>query len=235
MHADLLTTLLEKGGIHLDHHFVHIVYAALIMVSLLFCGVIVKKAFSNRASRILPTEKASLSNLFEIGVGSILKLMEDIMGDRARQFFPLIGSIFIFIFISNVIGLIPGFVSPTGNINTNFAISLTVFLYYNFIGIKTQGVKSYLHHLMGPIIWLAPLMFVIELIGHLARPMSLAVRLYGNMTGDHMVLQIFSGLTPYVVPVIFLGLGLFVCFIQAFVFSLLTIIYISLATEVEHH
>jgi F-type H+-transporting ATPase subunit a len=122
---------------------------------------------------------------------------------------------------------------PTDNINTNIPCAIIVFLYYNFVGIREQGFIKYFKHFAGPIIWLAPLMFSIELISHLVRPLSLSVRLFGNITGDHMVLGIFSQLTPLVVPVIFLFLALFVAFIQAFVFSLLSTVYIALATEAE--
>jgi len=133
------------------------------------------------------------------------------------------------------LGLIPGFLPPTDNINTNLAIALTVFVYYHIMGIKAHGVKNYLKHFMGPILWLGPLMIVIELIGHCVRPISLSLRLFGNITGDHLVLGIFSGLVPILVPVVFMALGLFVSFIQAFVFSLLSMIYINLATAHEEH
>jgi F-type H+-transporting ATPase subunit a len=110
-----------------------------------------------------------------------------------------------------------------------------VFLYYNVVGIKTQGLKNYLGHMTGPILWLAPLIFVIELISHLVRPMSLSLRLFGNINGDHVVLGIFSDLVPLVLPVIFMALGIFVSVIQAFVFTLLSTIYIGLATAHEEH
>jgi F-type H+-transporting ATPase subunit a len=131
--------------------------------------------------------------------------------------------------------LIPGFVPPTDNINTNLAMSLTVFVYYHIMGVKAHGLKGYLKHFMGPILWLAPLIFVTEIIGHCVRPLSLSLRLFGNITGDHLVLGIFSNLVPVLVPVAFLALGLFVSFIQAFVFSLLSMIYINLATAHEEH
>ncbi len=131
-------------------------------------------------------------------------------------------------------GLIPGFLPPTDNLNTNVACSLTVFLFYNYHGFKAHGF-GYIKHFMGPVIWLAPLMFVIEVISHLVRPASLSVRLFGNIAGDHLVLNIFSHFVPLGVPVVFMFLGLFVSFIQAFVFTLLSMVYISLATTKESH
>jgi len=118
---------------------------------------------------------------------------------------------------------------------TTLACGVVVFFYFNYVGIKEQGLIPYLKHFGGPIIFLAPLMFIIEMIGVLVRPVSLALRLFGNITGDHMVLGIFSDLVPIGVPVIFLALGIFVSFIQAFVFSLLSTIYVSLALPHDDH
>lgn len=227
--------LLEKIGIHVGHDHLHIVFAAFSGLVLIGMALITSRYFK-KADRLIPEDKASVGNIMDIAVGAVLKLMEDIMGPRAKRYFPIIGSVFLFVFFSNLLGVLPGFLPPTDNINTNVAISLTVFIYYNVVGIREQGFGHYMKHMMGPIGWLAPLMLVIELISHFVRPMSLSIRLFGNIMGDHMVLGIFSDLTPYIVPVIFLGLGVFVSFIQAFVFSLLSTIYIALATETgEHH
>ncbi len=147
----------------------------------------------------------------------------------------MVSIIFLYIFISNFIGLIPGFLPPTDNINTTLALGVFIFIYYNYQGIRAQGLIGHLKHFMGPVWYLAFLMLPIELISHAVRPVSLALRLRGNMFGDHLVLSIFSGLVPYVVPIIFMVLGLFVCFIQSFVFSLLSMVYISLATAHHDH
>src|SRR5262249_25395312 len=133
-----------------------------------------------------------------------------------------------------IFGLFPGFNPATSNNNTTFALGVTSFLVYNVEGIRAQGLVSYIKHFMGPIIWLAPLMFVVEVVSHLVRPLSLGLRLSGNMTGDHTVLSIFLGLTPIGIPMIFYALGLFVCFVQAFVFSLLSMVYLSMATAHDH-
>lgn len=220
----------------INHKNVHIFSAGLVVLFLIVATLLVHRKLKRVEERVIPDSKTTLVNIFEMAVESLMGLMEGIMGHDAKKYFPLIGSIFIYIFLCNIMGLIPGFLPPTDNINTNLAISLTVFVYYNVMGIRSHGLVPYLKHFMGPVLWLGPLMVVVELIGHCVRPVSLSLRLLGNITGDHMVLGIFSNLTPVLVPVIFLALGLFVSFIQAFVFSLLSTIYISLATahEEEH-
>jgi F-type H+-transporting ATPase subunit a len=183
---------------------------------------------------VVPDSKLSYLNFFEIVAERMYGLTESVIGHHdAAVHFPFIGSVFLFIFVQNVLGLIPGFIPPTDNLNTTLALGLFVFVYYNYYGFKTNGI-GYLKHFLGPVLPLAPLMLIIELISHLARPLSLGLRLRGNMTGDHMVLGVFSELVPYLVPIIFMALGLFVCFVQAFVFSLLTMVYISLASSHDH-
>lgn len=216
------------------HHYHHVVLAGTVGFLLIFLGWVASFRFKNVEKALIPSDKPTPATIFEVAVEAILGLMEGVLGKKAHRYFPLIGTLFLYIFVCNIIGLIPGLAPPTDNINTNAACAIVVFLYYNYNGIKTQGLKNYLKHLMGPVLWLGPLMLVIELISHFVRPVSLSVRLFGNMTGDHMVLGIFSKLVPIGVPVIFMGLGLFISFIQAFVFSLLSIVYLSLATEDSH-
>ena len=183
---------------------------------------------------LVPEPKLTYRNFFEILAESLYKLAITVMGDQeAKRIFPIVGSLFVFIFSCNLLGLIPGFLPPTDNLNTTLAVGLFVFLFYNFIGLKTHG-WSYLKHFMGPVIWLAPLMFLIEVISHVVRPLSLALRLRGNIMGDHMVLSVFSEMIPFLVPVAFYGLGVFVSFMQAFVFCLLTMVYISLSAAHDH-
>jgi F-type H+-transporting ATPase subunit a len=221
----------------INHHNIHIFSSALIVLFIIFATLLVHRKLKKAEERLVPEPKTTLANIFEVSVEGILGLMEGIIGHDARKYFPLIGAVFIYIFLSNALGLIPGFLPPTDNINTNLAVSLTIFVYYTIMGIKAHGVVGYLKHFMGPVLFLGPLIAVIEIIGHIVRPVSLSLRLYGNILGDHLVLGIFSGLVPLFVPIVFLALGLFVSFIQAFVFSLLSTIYIGLATghEEEHH
>jgi F-type H+-transporting ATPase subunit a len=142
---------------------------------------------------------------------------------------------FVYIFLSNFLGLIPGMPASTGEMNTTLALGLAVFFYYNFVGFKEHGI-AYLKHFAGPVIWLAPLMIIIELMSHLFRPISLGIRLQGNISGDHAVLEAFTNISPWGlgIPVIFYGLGVFVAFIQAFVFCLMTMTYISLSASHDH-
>ncbi len=217
----------------INHHNIHVFSAGLVVLFLIVSALVIGRKLRKVEERLIPEPKTTLVNLFETAVENILGLMEGILGHDAPKYLPLIGTLFIYIFLCNILALIPGFLPPTDNINTNLAMSLTVFVYYHVMGIKSHGIRRYAKHFLGPILWLGPLVAVIELIGHCVRPVSLSLRLFGNITGDHLVLGIFSDLTPILVPVVFLALGLFVSFIQAFVFSLLSMIYISLATAHE--
>ena len=165
----------------------------------------------------------------------MLDLLTNIFGseNKARKFLPLLGGSFLFIFFSNLLGVFPGFYPATQNLNSTLAMSLVIFFTYNYLGFKEHGA-GYLKHFMGPVLYLAPLMIFIEVVSHLVRPASLSLRLFWNMFGDHLVLQIFSNLTPYIVPAIFIGLGVFVSFLQAFIFTILSSIYISLSTSHDH-
>jgi F-type H+-transporting ATPase subunit a len=222
----------------MDHAPSHVVMG-IAVAAVLVLATFVARAQLVRVMRapnggIVPDSKLTFRNFFEIVAESLYNLTVSVIGEHdAPRFFPIIGTLFMFIFASNILGLIPGFLPPTDNMNTTLALGAFVFLYYNYMGFKEHGF-AYLKHFMGPVIWLAPLMIIIELVGHLARPLSLALRLRGNIQGDHLVLGIFSGLVPYLVPVIFYGLGVFVSFIQAFVFCLLTMVYISMSTSHDH-
>jgi len=182
---------------------------------------------------LIPKEKLTFQNFFEVIIQVTLSILRDIIGPSAEKYLPLIGSLFIFILFCNLLGVIPGFLPPTSNPHTNAAMAILVFLYYNYQGFKEHGA-GYLKQFAGPLIYIAPLMFVIEVLSHLFRPFSLTVRLYGNISGDHTVLAIFSDLVPLVVPVIFLILGLAVALIQAFIFSALSAVYIGLAVSHDH-
>ncbi len=206
-------------------------------VVLLTSGLAARKLAAARKGSdqgLVPDAKVTLRNFFEIVAESLYRLVENTMGSHdAKKFYPFIGAIFMFIFVSNLSGLLPGVLPPTNNMNTTLALGTVVFIYYNYLGIKEHG-WGYLKHFLGPVWWLAPLMLVIELVSHFVRPVSLALRLRGNIEGDHMVLASFSQLVPFGVPIPFYALGIFVSFIQAFVFSLLTMVYISLANAHDH-
>ncbi len=216
------------------HEYLHVLNAILATFMCILLAILLTRSLKNKKNKEVPSTKFNIINFFELISGMLLSLATEIMGEKnARKFFPVLASIFLFIFINDFMGLIPGFLPPTDNINTTFACGIFVFIYYNYAGFKEHGI-SYIKHYMGPMIWLAPLMFPIELISNMVRPFSLGLRLFGNITGDHLVLGIFSDLAPLIVPIPFLGLGLFVSFFQALIFVLLSMIYLTLALSHEH-
>jgi len=191
------------------------------------------RALQSTPDPITPEESLSIRTLAEVTVELLRNFVRSVMGERVDEFLPFFGSFFLFIFVSNLLGIIPGFNPPTANINTNLGMALVVFFATHYYGFKHHGI-GYLKHFLGPVVWLAFLLFPIEMISHLVRPLSLSLRLFGNMTGDHVVLSVFTDLTRLIVPVIFLGLGVFVSFIQAVVFTMLSMIYIQLALQHDH-
>jgi len=174
-----------------------------------------------------------IQNVFEITISGIHGMVTEIMGEKGVVYFPLIATLAFFIFISNMLGLIPGFMPPTANLNTTAACSVIVFVLTHIIGLKEHGLH-YIKHFTGPIWWLSPLMLPIEIVGHLARPLSLSLRLFGNMTGHELVVIVLMVMVPFLVPVVMSIMGLLVAFIQAFVFALLAMIYLSGALEEAH-
>jgi F-type H+-transporting ATPase subunit a len=203
----------------------HVTYAWLVMAILIVVAFLATKTIS-----IVPN---GVQNLMEVVITGIEDLMVETMGEEGRAYFPLIATFALFILVSNLIALIPGFYPPTANLNTNAALALTVFVMTHVVGFKKHG-GAYLKHFMGPIIWLAPLIFIIEIIGHIARPLSLTLRLFGNMYGHEIVLMIFLLLVPLFLPIPMMLMGVLIAFIQTFVFTLLAMIYIAGALEEAH-
>jgi F-type H+-transporting ATPase subunit a len=206
----------------------------LVLILLTLAGFAIKNALSKEDS-VLPDEKFSIRNIFEIlTIDFLFDLFTNMLGskERAKQYFPLLGATFFFILFANFLGIIPGFLPPTGNFNVPVACALVIFVMYNFYGFRENGL-GYLKHFAGPVVFLAPLMFIIEVISHFVRPVSLSLRLFMNITGDHLILGVFTNLVHYIIPAIFIGLGIFVSFLQAFIFTVLSAIYISLATAHE--
>jgi F-type H+-transporting ATPase subunit a len=181
----------------------------------------------------VPGDRLSLRLVVQYFVEAISNLAEGVIGHHASRHVPLLGSLFLFILVSNLLGLVPGFASPTSNFSITLALGTVSFLAYNWHGFREHGA-GYLRQFLGPVIFLAPLMLVVELFSHAFRPLSLAIRLFANMFADHMVVEKFTDLTYAVVPVVFYALGAFVAVIQAFVFTMLTAIYIALAVSHEH-
>ncbi|OHB32205.1 MAG: ATP synthase F0 subunit A [Desulfuromonadaceae bacterium GWC2_58_13] len=203
----------------------HVTYTWFVMLLLIVLALI-----AARAVKMVP---AGWQNLMEVVVSGIENLIEDTMGHKGKAYFPLLATFALFILVSNLVGLIPGFYPPTASLNTNVALALTVFAMTHIVGVKEHGF-AYLKHFMGPIAALAPLIFIIEIIGHLARPLSLSLRLFGNMYGHEIVLMIFMLLVPFLLPVPMMLMGVLVALIQTFVFTLLAMIYIAGALEEAH-
>lgn len=214
---------------------VHFFTLSLIALLIIVAGFLYKRSVATTSSILIPDSKISIRSLLE-GFGEfIYGISTAILGThRGEKYFDFVACTFLFIFLSNAVGLIPGFLPPTEDINTTFALGVYSFLYYNYRGIKDLGAVAHFKHFLGPFLPIFFLMLPIEIISHCVRPFSLALRLRGNMYGDHQVLSFISNLFPYVAPIPFYILGLFVCFMQAFVFTLLSTVYIEMATHHDH-
>lgn len=211
---------------HFAHKYPHVVYTWVVMLILIGLGYMATSKIS-----LVPGKG---QNVFEAVLGGLEDFLVETVGEEGRWFTPLAATIFIFIFISNLVGLIPGFFPPTATLNTTGACALVVFFFTHYIGIKYHGV-GYVKHFMGPVWWMTPLIMPIEIIGHLARVLSLSFRLFGNMMGHELVLGILFMLAGmYFAPLPIMALGTFVAFVQAFVFFLLTIIYFQGSMEHAH-
>lgn len=183
---------------------------------------------------IVPDATLTARNFFELIVEFIGNMAEGVIGKGSAMYVPILATFFIFILASNFLGLVPGFGPPTSDFDITFALGVCSFLVFNYYGFKVAGM-AYLKHMAGPFWWLAWLIFPLEMIGVFVRPASLGLRLFGNMFGDHLVLEIFTDLTKVVIPVVFYFLGALVSTIQAFVFMLLSLIYIALGVTSADH
>ncbi len=186
-------------------------------------------------SRLSIDKPGGLQQLTEMLNDFITNQSREIIGEHSERFTPFLTALFLFVLVSNLIGLIPTLEAPTSAIQITLGCAIVAFFYYNIQGIKEQGPIGYLKHFAGPVWWLAWLLFPIEIISHLARVMSLSIRLYANMFAGDAVTAAFFTLVPVIVPVIFLGLHLFVAFLQAYIFTLLTTIYLQGAVAHEQH
>ncbi len=227
---------LDVGLTDTSFTMTHVVISAVIAL-LLILGAIGyrRRVADSNEERLVPEKKFGIRNLFELIIDATMSIAENVMGRKqAEKHLPLIGTLVFFILFNNLIGLVPGFVPATDTLKTNVALAVLVFLVYNVAGVMEHGL-AYFKHFMGPIWWLAWLMLPIELFSHLVRPVSLSLRLLGNMAADHKVLATFSMLVPILVPLPFYVLGILVCVVQTLVFSLLSMVYISMAVAHEEH
>ncbi len=217
----------------------HLLGALLVVLTVLFVAWRTRVGIKTSADGgLVPSPKVSVRNFIEVLLEALYNQARLIIGPDASRYFPVVGTLALFIFFSNLLGLIPGFTPPTDNWNTTFACSSFVFLYFNWHGLRAQGL-SYITHLANPTgLWwgwfLSPLLFPIEVVSTLARPGSLAIRLAANMVGDHAVIGAMIGLLPLIVPLPFMVLGLVVAVVQTLVFVFLTMIYISLSVSHGH-
>ncbi len=206
----------------------HIVIALLIAFGLILFALWVRMHLSVEN----PTR---MQHLLEVLTEAIRNLMKEVIGENSSRFFPLIGTLAIYIFLSNVIGMVPGFISPTSNLNVTASCAICVFIYYNYVGIRKHGLLKYLKHFAGPVWWLAWLLFPVEVVSHMARPFSLSMRLFGNIFAEELIIGSFNKhIFPFLASVPVMFLGLFASTIQAFIFVLLTMVYLSGAVEEGH-
>jgi F-type H+-transporting ATPase subunit a len=204
----------------------HVTYAWLISALLLGLGLL--------ASRRVSLVPKGAQNVFELIISSLEEFMVEVTGEEGRAFFPFICTLFLFILTCNLIGLIPGFFSPTANINTPLSMALCTFVFTHYLGVKYHGVK-YIKHFLGPIPALAPLFFPIEVVGHCARVLSLTLRLFGNIMGEDLVLAILLFLAgKFLAPLPMMFLAVFTSAVQAFIFTLLAMMYFAGSMEHAH-
>jgi len=219
--------LFEFVGLgHFAHEYPHVIYSWVVMALLIGFGMIASKGVS-----LIP---GKAQNVFEVIISGMEEFMIGVTGEEGRWLFPIVGTIFLYIFSCNLIGLVPGFFPPTASLNTTLSCALTVVVFTHIIGVKYHGVK-YIKHFMGPVWWMVPIILPIEVIGHVARILSLSFRLFGNMMGHELVLGILFALAGlFFAPLPIMALGIFVALVQAFVFFLLSMMYFTGAMEHAH-
>ena len=208
------------GLISHEHSFIFLTHMLLTAAIVL---IIAKMATSNL--RLVPS---GAQNVMEAYLNGVLAMGADVMGKaEARRYLPLVATIGLFVGVANVIGVVPGFEAPSAFLDFTLALALVVFTYYNFEGIRRNGIISYFKHFMGPVWWLAWLMFPIEIVSHISRIISLSFRLFGNVKGDDMFLMVLLMLAPWILPIIPFALLTFMAFLQAFIFMMLTYVYLG--------
>ncbi len=216
------------GLINHNHEF--LIAAHIVLVGII---VLVLAKLATKSMQLVPS---GVQNIMEAYVEGVISMGKDVIGaELARKYLPLIATIGLLVLVGNLIGIIPGFDSPTSNVNMTLVLALVVFIYYNYEGIRVNGFIKYFGHFMGPMKILAPLMFPIEIVSHLSRVVSLSFRLFGNIKGDDMFLMVILMLAPWVAPMVPFGLLTFMAFLQAFIFMILTYVYLASAVQISDH
>jgi F-type H+-transporting ATPase subunit a len=217
-----------------DHTAAALLVAGLIIV----LALVARRQLASAQDGVVPDGTLTARNIVEIYVEWFGDLADSVIGPGGRRYAHVYGTFFLFILCANLLGLIPGFSPPTSNFNVTFGLGLCSFVLFNYYGMRAHGVGPYVKHFLGPVAMVAPLIFVLEVLGAFIRPVTLGLRLAANMTADHLVLGIFTDLTKILIPTVFYMLGFLVCLLQAFVFTLLSLIYVALAVggheEHEH-
>jgi F-type H+-transporting ATPase subunit a len=205
------------------------------MVMQILVALIVLVVFGVLRSRLSMDKPGKMQHVFEVLYGFLYDQTEEAAGHHSLKYLPFFGTLFFFILFANLIGIIPGLESPTMFPAVTLGCAIAAFLYYNVVGVQAIGIGAYLKHFVGPTWWMAPLLIPIEIVSHLARPLSLTIRLYANMLAGEKVTLVFIGLTYLVAPALFMGLHVFVAFLQAYVFAVLTMMYVGGATAHDEH
>lgn len=227
-----LVSLFALVGIEVAHPE-HLIPDYVIM-SLIAAGLLM--LFFSLASKKPQLIPSGIQSVMELIIQFFEGLLSDLIGKDGKKYLPLVGTIGLFILACNLMGLVPGFMSPTSKLNVTAGCALTVFIYYHWQGIKAQGLLKYLKHFMGPIPLLAPLMVPIEIISHFSRPLSLSMRLFGNIFAEELLILIMASIIPFLLPLPFMAIAIITAVVQAYVFVLLSCIYIAgaVAHEEEH-
>ena len=227
-----LATLLSWLGIQVADPE-HLVPDYIVMSLIIALLLILLLGLSSRKLSLVPSKRQSI---LELIIQSFEGLLVDTIGEQGKKYLPLIATVGLFILLCNLIGLVPGFMSPTSKLNVTIGCALVVFVYYHFQGIRAQGLLKYLKHFAGPVPLLAPLMVPIEIISHFSRPVSLSIRLFGNIFAEEVLIVIMASIIPFFLPLPFMAIAIFTAVIQSFVFVLLACIYIAgaVAHEEEH-
>jgi F-type H+-transporting ATPase subunit a len=227
-----IASFLGIFGIHV-HDPNHLIPDYVVMVFFVVLLLILLFGLASRKINSIPSKRQSV---LEIIIQAFESQLVNIIGEQGKKFLPLVATIGLFIFFCNLIGLVPGFMSPTSKLNVTVACALVVFLYYHWQGIKSQGVLKYLKHFLGPIPAIAPLLLPIEIISHFSRVVSLSIRLFGNIFAEELLIVVIASIIPFFLPLPFMVVAVFTSFIQAFVFVLLTCVYLAgaVAHEEKH-
>jgi len=205
-----------------------------VFVAHMLLAAVIVLALAKLATKKLQVVPQGLQNIMEAYLEGVIAMGRDVIGEKyAKKYLPLVATLGLFIFVANIMGIIPGFESPSGNINFTLALALIVFIFYNFEGIRINGIKHYIAHFAGPVKALSPLMFPIEVVSHISRIISLSFRLFGNIKGDDLFLWVLLMLAPWIIPLPGFALLLFSAFLQTFIFMILTYVYLAGAVHLH--